>query len=128
MSPAAIDTSAGEGVIVQSTTFAICEPTACVPPPLALTLAETEMVSSPVLMAGVTSTSTAASTAVPAVQGATQIASDGILHEMVPPLTGPQDPEPWVTLAEGTDPTTRPEEGTMALKITSDALSGPVFR
>src|ERR1700674_4230794 len=111
-----------EAVIVKSTTFAVCELVPCVPPPFALTLPETEIVLLSAVMDGVTSTSTEATGEVHV--GSMQAASVGIRHCMVFPLSGPQDPEPLVTLAVAFEATS-PPIGTMAKKVTLDALSGP---
>src|ERR1700675_1068954 len=111
-----------EAVIEKSTTFAVCELVACVPPPFALTLPETEIVLLLAIIDGVTSTSTDARGNVHG--GSMQALSVEILHCMVFPLSGPQDPEPAVTLAVAVDDTRFPI-GTTARKVTLDALSGP---
>ena len=110
-----------EELILKSTTLSICERDTCDAPPFAPTLPETEMVWLVAVMAGVTSTSTAA----PMMQLPVHAASVGILQTIVVHCTAVQVPVPEVTFAWAGDAS--PVVGTVARKITLDALSGPTL-
>src|SRR5260370_39747705 len=91
--------------------FAVCELVACVPPPFALTLLETEIVGLWAVMDGVTSTSTDARRDVH--KGSMQAVSCRIRHYRAFPLSAPQDPEPLATLPIAIK-STAPPSGTAA--------------
>src|SRR5260370_24700849 len=81
-----------EAVIEKSTMFAVCDLVACVPPPFALTLLETEIVGVWAVMDGVTSTSTDARGDVH--KGSIQAVNVGLRDCMAFPLSVPEDPGP----------------------------------
>ena len=119
MSPALMVGVEVEALILKSTTSSICERDPCIGPPFALAVPETLTWVRPPVMDGVRSTSTAA----PVVQVPVHAAKFGMLHWMLLPLTGPQVPVPPVTFALALDAS--PVVGTVAMKVTLSALSGP---
>src|ERR1700687_961966 len=117
----------GEAWTVKSTMgSAVCGGLEVTTMPLLLAVAwpVTVMVWAVVVMAGVASTSTDAE--VHAV-GVGHTASAGIKHVIVDPCTTPQFPVPVDTLAVGAGASPVIPAGKPAVKITCDALSGPVF-
>ena len=114
------------GVVVEtntlkSTTLTVCDAVTVVWLLLALARPDTEMVVRPPVIDGVTSTSTAA----PVVHVPVHAASVGMWQEIVFPTIVSQLPALLVTLAVAL--VVSPVVGTVAMKFTNVALSGPLL-